>query len=100
MNNADYTLYYEWAKSNIDVKSVIEHYLKNHEVIKNYLTYIQKEDVAKNSLICHLVNENVDSKDIEDIMFRYAGAIQNIYFEIGLKVGSKVGAEYLLKNNN
>lgn len=100
MNNADYTFYYEWAKSNIDVKSVMEHYLKNHEVIKNYLAYIQKEDAAKNRLISYLINENIDLKDIEDIVFHHAGEIQNIYFEIGLKVGSKVGAEYLLKNNN
>lgn len=56
--------------------------------------------MAKNDLIYYLTNEGFSLEEIEDIMICYAGEIQNIYFELGLKVGAKMGAKYLLENDN
>lgn len=31
-------------------------------------------------------------------MFRYGGTIQNIYLELGLKIGARLGAEYVIRD--
>ena len=100
MANMDNLSYYEWAKDNVDVQLVIDHYRENHEEIKDYLDYIQKENMAKNNLIYYLTSEGFSLEEMEDIMLQCAGEIQNIYFELGLKIGSKIGAKYLLENDN
>lgn len=95
MEKAEYSFWYERAKKDADVKVIIEHYIQNHEVIKDYLSYIQREEDAWNNLIYHLTNAGLDYIDIEDTMFRYGGMIQDVYLELGLKIGARLGAESL-----
>ncbi len=40
MEKAEYSFWYEQAKKNTDVKTVTEHYIENHEAVKDYLGYI------------------------------------------------------------
>ncbi len=98
MDCGQYSVWYEQAKKSMDVEKITKHYLKNHEVVEDYLTYIQNEENAKNGLIHQLLDVGFDNTDIEDIMFRYGGAIQNIYLELGLKIGARLGAEYMVRN--
>ncbi len=37
-----------------------------------------------------------DYMDIEDIIYKYGGMMQNVYLELGLKIGARLGEEYLL----
>lgn len=96
MEKAKYSFWYEQAKKNTDVKAVTEHYIQNHEAVKDYPDYIQREEEAWNKLIQGLMNAGFDYMDIEDIIYKYGGMIQNVYLELGLKIGARLGAEYLL----
>lgn len=96
MDGAKYLFWYERAKRSMDVGRIMEHYLKSNEVVEDYLSYVQNEESVKNGLIHLLLDIGFDDTDIEDIMFRYGGTIQNIYLELGLKIGAKLGAEYVV----
>lgn len=96
MENKKYLVWYEWAEKNMNVKMIVEYYLKNHEVVKDYLNYIQDEENAKRRLIHCLSDAGFTYTDIEDIMLRYGGKIQNIYLELGIKIGAKLGAKFLI----
>lgn len=96
MEELEYWFWYDYAKQNMDVKLIAEHYIQNYEVVKEYLDYIGREERVSNDLIQCLLKAGWDYTDIEETMYEYSGVIQSVYLEIGLKIGTRLGAEYLL----
>lgn len=96
MEQAEYSVWYGWAKKHMDAELIMEHYVNNHMVVKDYLSYIQREERAKNKLIHQMIDAGFDYADIEEIMFRYSGMIQNIYLELGMEIGARLGVEHLV----
>lgn len=47
----------------------MEHYVNNHMVVKDYLSYIQREERAKNKLIHQMIDAGFDYADIEELCF-------------------------------
>lgn len=95
MEKAEYSLWYQRAKEGINVKKVAEHYMQCHETVKNYIDCIKKEDTALNKTVCQLLNAGLEFEEIEDSLYNYRDAIQEIYLELGLRIGAKLGAENL-----
>ena len=96
MEELEYGFWYNYVKQNMDVKMIAEHYIQNYEVVKEYLSYIDREERANNDLIHCLLKAGWDYTEIEELVYGYSGVIQNVYLEIGLKIGTRLGAEYLL----
>ncbi|MCI8370798.1 MAG: hypothetical protein HFI75_00085 [Lachnospiraceae bacterium] len=95
MEKAEYALWYQRAKEGIDVRKVAEHYLQCHEVVQNYIGCIKKEDTAWSSFVYQLLNIGLEFEEFEDLLYNYRDVIQEVYLELGLKIGARLGAEKL-----
>lgn len=69
MEQAEYSVWYEWAKKHMNAELIMEHYVNNHMVVKDYLSYIQREERAKNKLIHQMIDAGFDYADIEELCF-------------------------------
>lgn len=95
MEKAEYSLWYQWAKEHMDVKKIAEHYIQYQEITKDSIGCIQKEENAWNDSVYHLLDQGLEFDEIEEQLYLYGNAIQEIYLELGLKIGARLGVETL-----
>lgn len=95
MVRAEYTYWYGKAEKSANVERIVKHFRQEHEAVRESREYARREQEAKDRLACQLSGAGLDSGAVEEIMDRYSEMFQDIYFELGLKVGVRLGVEYL-----
>lgn len=100
MVRAEYTYWYGKAEKSADVERIVKHFRLEHEAVRESREYARRECGAKGRLACQFSGAGLDSGAVEEIMVRYSEVFQDIYFELGLKVGARLGAEYLTEKES
>ena len=100
MVKAEYPYWYGKAEKSTDVGQIIEHFRLGHEAVRESREYARRELEAKDRLARQLSETGLDSGEAEKIMAQYSEVFQDIYFELGLKVGARLGVEYLTEKES
>ena len=100
MVKAEYPYWYGKAEKSTDVGQIIEHFRLEHEAVRESREYARRELEARDRMARQLLEEGLDSGEAEEIIVRYSEVFQDIYFELGLKVGAGLGTEYLIEKES
>lgn len=97
MVRAEYPYWYGKAEKSTDVGQIVEHFRRQHKVVRESGEYARRELEARDRMVRQLSETGLDSGEAEEIMIWYSEVFQDIYFELDLKVGARLGAEYLME---
>ena len=91
LDKAEYSKWLDFARSNIDVKSIADAFIKKEDYFGNL--DFEKEEAAREKIFKLMEARGYSFNGIEDLFSHYAGEIIELYTQMGLKVGARLEVE-------